>query len=191
MLLASLSIAVSIGGFFPYVWGVYRGAVRPHFVGWLIWTVLTAVIFLAQLLSGGGNGAWATAVICLLCVCALVLSVFRGDTSWTTFDSLCFCLTLVSIPLWIWSGSPLYSVVLLTFIEFLGFAAMTPKTWCSPRSESLSYFVLSILKYVLSAMALEVWSWETALYPVATALMAGGFALMIFVRRRQSAEGNV
>ncbi len=182
-ILAALSIALSIGGFIPYVWGVYRGSVRPHLVGWLIWTLLTAVVFLAQLFSGGGEGAWTTAAICAVCFVALVISLFRGDKSWTPFDWLCFVLTLLSIPLWIFSGSPLYSVILLTFIELLGFAAMTPKTWKEPRSESLSYFILSILKYVLSAAALDVWSWETALYPVATAVMALGFSTMILVRR--------
>lgn len=181
--LAFLSIAISIGGFFPYVWGIYRGTVRPHLVGWLIWTVLTAVIFLAQLFSGGGSGAWTTAVICFLCLVALMMSLSRGDKSWKAFDTICFGLTLISIPLWLCSGSPLYSVVLLTFIELLGFAAMTPKTWKDPRSESLSYFILSIIKYVLSAAALNVWSWETALYPVATAFMATAFSLIIFTRR--------
>jgi hypothetical protein len=182
-LFASLSIVVSIGGFLPYVGGIYRGSVRPHLVGWLIWTLLTAVIFFAQLLSGGGAGAWTTAVICLLCFVALVMSLFRGDKSWKAFDIICFGLTLISIPLWLWSGSPLYSVILLTFIEFLGFAAMTPKTWRDPKSESLSYFVLSIFKYVLSAAALDIWSWETALYPVVTAFMAIVFSLIIFIRR--------
>ena len=180
---AILSIAISIGGFVPYVWGIYRGSVRPHLVGWLIWTLLTAVVFVAQLVSGGGGGAWATAVISLLCLVALVMSFFRGDRSWKLFDWICFGLTLVSIPLWIFSGTPLYSVFLLTFIEFLGFAAMTPKTWKEPASESLIYFILSVLKYALAAAALDVWSWNTAFYPVATAIMAAGFSLMIFVRR--------
>ena len=111
------------------------------------------------------------------------MSFYRGDKSWKPFDWLCFGLTLLSIPLWSLSGSPLAAVILLTFIEFLGFAAMTPKTWRQPESESLSYFVLSILKYVFAAAALQVWSWETALYPVATAIMALAFSTLIFVRR--------
>ena len=129
---AMLSIAISVGCFVPYVWGIYRGSVRPHLVGWFIWTLLTAVVFAAQLLSGGGDGAWATAIISVLCLVALILCFFRGDKSWKPFDWLCLSLTLISIPLWVLSGTPLYSVVLLTFIEFLGFAAMTPKTWKEP-----------------------------------------------------------
>jgi hypothetical protein len=130
------SIAVSIGCFFPYVLGIYRGSVRPHFVGWLIWTLLTAIIFFAQLRGGGGGGAWTTAVISATCFVALLLSWFRGDRSWKLFDKVCLALTLISSPLWFWSGSPLNSVILLTFIEFLGFAVMTPKTWREPASEA-------------------------------------------------------
>ena len=183
--LAELSIAISIGSFISYAWGIFRGLVRPHLVCWLIWTLLTAVIFLAQLSRGGGDGAWATAVISILCLVALIISFFRGDKSWKPFDWLCLGLTLLSIPLWMMNGSPLYSVILLTFIEFLGFAVMTPKTWKDPHSESPSYFVLGILKHLLGAAALNSWSLETALYPVATAGMLVAFSALILIRRIQ------
>jgi hypothetical protein len=87
--------------------------------------------------------------------------------------------------------APPYSVVLLTLVELLGFAVMTPKTWRRPESESLSYFALSILKHLFSAAALSLWSLVTALYPLATALMAAAFAGMIFLRRRQCAWSHV
>jgi hypothetical protein len=101
---AFLSISVAIGGFAPYVWGVCKGEVRPQFVGWLIWTLLTSVVFLAQLPSGGGQGNWATAVISLLCLVALVLSWLCGDKSWNAFDAFCMGLALASVPLWLACG---------------------------------------------------------------------------------------
>lgn len=180
---AIFSIVISVGSFIPYVWGFYKGKVHPHVVGWLIWSLLTAIVFLAQLFNGAG--AWTTFVICILCFVAVAMGMVRGDRGWTQFDKICFGLTLCSIPLWLLCGDPLYSVVLLTFIEILGFVAMTPKTWKAPETESLGYFVLSIIKYTAAAMALETWSMETALYPVATAIMAIMFSCMIFMRRVQ------
>ena len=72
----------------------------------------------------------------------------------------------------------LYAVILLTFIEFLGFAAMTTKTWSNPESESLGYSLSSILKYIFWWAALDLCATEVILYPAAT-------AMMIFYRRLQ------
>ena len=185
---AALSIVISIGSFAPYIRGIYNGSVRPHLVGWLIWSLLTALVFIAQLVSGGGAGAWTTATISLLCCMTLGASVTHGDKSWTAYDKACLTLTLLALPLWVVCQTPLYSVILLTFIEFLGFAAMTPKTWKNPEGESLSYFSYGVLKYALGALALRHWTWETALYPTATAVMAGAFALLILARRLKLAQ---
>ncbi|MGB9153587.1 MAG: hypothetical protein WCD70_10930 [Alphaproteobacteria bacterium] len=179
----TISIALSILAVIPYLWGIYRRRVRPHLIGWLIWSCLTAIVFFAQLSGGGGYGAWTTGVICAFCIVALIASFFFGDKSVTSFDLICVALTALAVLLWLISGTPLYSVILATIIEFLGFVAMTKKTYLDPYSESLTYFILSIAKYAFGALALEAWSMQTALHPVATAIMCLAFCLMIGSRR--------
>lgn len=177
------SVLVSLIAFVPYLWGIYRKQVRPHLIGWMIWTLLTAVIFWAQLQSGGGFGAWTTATISFTCLIAFVCSFFYGDKSITRFDIICLGLSIVAIGLWLICKTPLYSVILLTFVEYLGMGAMTKKTYLDPYSENLTYFILCIIKYTFAAMTLDSWSWITAFYPVAIVVQALAFSLMIIYRR--------
>lgn len=144
---------------------------------------MTGLICFAQLVSGGGPGAWSTAVIALVCVICFVASIFRGEKTRTLFDWLCLILALFSITLWILSGTPLLSVILLTFIELLAFGLTVRKTLGDPYSESLLYFIVTIFKYFFAAMSLDIWSWETALYPVATGGMAILFTILIVICR--------
>jgi hypothetical protein len=181
--LAILAALLSVFAFIPYAHGIYRGIVKPHFFTWLIWVIVTALVFVAQLVSGGGPGAWTTGVIALLCVVALVASVYRGEKSRTRFDWICLAAALTAIPLWLISGGPTFSVVLLTFIELVGFGPTIRKTWRDPYGENVFYYFLSGLKYLLGALALDVWTLDTVLYPVATCVMAFSFCALALGRR--------
>ena len=150
---------------------------------WLIWIIVTGVVFAAQLVGGGGPGAWATAVITTLCAVAFVASLFRGEKSRTIFDWVCLTLALLAILLWLASGSPRISVILLTLIEALAFGSTVRKTLKSPYSESASYYFFSVLKYLLAFLSLDVLSFDTALYPLATCFMAAAFMVMILICR--------
>ena len=56
------AVVVGLVSYIPYLWGLYRGKVRPHAFTWLLWGLLTAIAFAAQLSDGAGPGSWITGV---------------------------------------------------------------------------------------------------------------------------------
>ena len=58
LLFSLLAIALTFIGFYPYIRGVLKNSIKPHFFSWLIWSLVTLVVFVAQLKEGGGLGAW-------------------------------------------------------------------------------------------------------------------------------------
>lgn len=181
--LALVSIALTCIAFVPYLRGIYCGTIRPHLFTWLIWTVITGLVAYIQWTEAAGPGAWATLAVTLGCFVSLLASLVRGEKSRTSFDWLCLILAAIAMPLWWFSGTPLYSVILLTLIELLGFGPTLRKTLLDPYSESVIYFALNILKYLFAALALESWTLETALYPVATGVMAFAFTVLMIICR--------
>ena len=187
---ALLSMILSLVAFIPYAGGMVRGVVKPHLFSWLIWTLVTGLIALAQLAEGGGAGAWATVMICFLCGVTLVASLFCGETSRTRFDWICLGLALTAIPLWLLTKTPVLAVSLLTLIEYIAMGPTLRKTLKNPHSENLSFYVICVFKYALAAMALDQWSYTTALYPIATGLMALIFITIVVMRRSGYAKDS-
>ncbi|MDT8311412.1 MAG: hypothetical protein RQ732_08220 [Methylophaga sp.] len=98
ILLSNLAIAITLLAFVPYILQIFKGKVRPHVISWLIWGISTLLIFIAQLLDGGGVGAWPIGVsAALTLIVALLAFVCRADTRIDRKDQLTFSVTLLAI----------------------------------------------------------------------------------------------
>ena len=53
---------VAIFNYLPYLIGVIKKTLKPHSFSWIIWTLMTSIIFATQLADGAGPGAWAAGV---------------------------------------------------------------------------------------------------------------------------------
>lgn len=180
------AIALTLYAFHPYIRGILRGTVRPHVFSWVIWGITTFVVFLAQLASGGGAGAWAIGVSACITLCIAALAFLkRAEIDITRLDWTFFIAALSSLPLWYLSDSPLSAVVVLTIVDLLGFGPTLRKAYALPHTESLSFFGLFLLRNLLVVLALEHYSVTTWLFPVAVAIACGLLMAIIVVRRRQ------
>ena len=53
-----VAFAAAAVGTIPYIYSIIKGKTRPHFFTWLVWAILTVMIFIIQLTQGAGPGAW-------------------------------------------------------------------------------------------------------------------------------------
>lgn len=79
---------------------------------------------------------------------------------------------------------PTISVCLVTVIELAALGPTVRKTIWDPWSESLTYFLLCVLKYALAVLALRTWSLAVAFYPTVNIVASVGVCLLMIVRRR-------
>lgn len=174
---------VSLACPIPYAHGIYHRTIRPHVFTWLIWTLVTCIAAAGQFTAGAGPSAWCTAAIGLTCLLTFIASIFRGSPDRTLADWVCLGIALAAIPIWLATHDPTTSICLVTLIELFGFMPTVRKTYHDPWGESLTYFGLCVLKYLLAVFALDTWSVAAALYPTVTCIAAVALCLFIVIRR--------
>ena len=162
---ASLAFISSV----VYIRDIFKGNSKPPTYTWLIWSIVTWVAFGGQWVSGGGPGTWATGMSAIVTTFTLILSLKGkyGTSDITNFDKVCLVLALGSILPWLLVDSVLWSVILATLIDVIGFFPTMRKTWNAPKSESLESMWIDFVKHSLSIMSMRNYSLVTWLYPVA------------------------
>jgi hypothetical protein len=183
--LGGLAVALGLFGYIFYVRGILQGKVKPHAFTWFVWGLLTAIAFYAQVTEGGGAGAWVTGVTAL-CSFGFALvglgassRVFIAKSDWIFFVS-----ALLTIPIWYFSGSPLWSVIIITITDAIAFAPTFRKAFTHPETENGWTYALSGLKFIVSLFALESLTWTTALYPASLVVANLAFVGMLLWRRQ-------
>jgi hypothetical protein len=185
--LGAIAAALALVQYVPYIADVIRGKTKPHAFSWFVWGVPAGVVFLAQLLTGGGAGSWATGVTAAICTAIFVLALFYGERNITAFDWWCLLGSLAAIAIWVVTNNPLGAVVLVTIADLLAFGPTIRKSMHKPHEETLNTYVTSGIKWTVSIMALSAFSAVTLTYPLAMVLGNLGFALFLALRRRKIA----
>lgn len=184
-LLGGFAVLLGIIGYVFYIRGIVQGKVKPHAFTWFVWGLLTAIAFFAQDTEGGGAGAWVTGVTALFSFAFATVGlrassrIYIAKTDWIFFVT-----ALLSIPIWYFSGNPLWSVILITVIDFIAFIPTIRKAYYNPDTENGWTYALSGTKFVVSLAALESFTWTTALYPASLVVANLVFVTMLILRRR-------
>lgn len=178
-------VAIVIGfiGYYPYFRDIFQKKTKPHAFSWFIWTVLTGMAFFAQIAGGGGVGAWVTGVTALLCLVIAALALFVGEKRITRSDWVCLIGAILGIVAWIFTSDPMWAVVIITVVDFLGFIPTFRKAYARPYEETVTTYIASSIKFGLSMLALEMFSLTTLLYPASLVVTNLAFAFVVITRR--------
>jgi hypothetical protein len=179
-LLAGVATVLAI---VPYVRDVLRGTTRPHRGSWLIWTVLSIVVFASQLADGASWSIVMVAAQALITGLVFVLSIWRGEGGVPRADLTIMAIAGLGVVAWAVSSTPVVATIATIFADMLGIALMTPKTWRDPRSETFSTYVLGGVAGVLSAFAVGSLDISLLLFPIWIAVASTIIATTIAMRR--------
>lgn len=180
-----MAIALTFFAFIPYISAILRNEVKPHIFTWAIWSITTSVVFFAQLQDGGGVGAWPTGVSAVITIMIATLAYLkRAEITVAKIDWFFFSAALISIPVWYFTSDPVWTVIMLTVVDVLGFGPTIRKAYQLPYSESLIFFMLFAMRDSLVIMALENYSVTTVLFPASIAFSSTVLVLIILYRRR-------
>ena len=162
-----------------------QGKTKPHVFSWVIWGLVTFIVFLAQLSDDGGLGAWPIGVSGVFSVYVAYLAyIHKSDITLTKIDWAFFAIALGSIPLWYFTSDALYSVIILTVIDVCGFAPTFRKSYNKPFDEPLIFFLVMTARNFISMIALENYSIITTIFPAVTGVTGLVFILMVVYRRK-------
>lgn len=184
--LSMVAMLVSLFAFAQYAQSILKGRTLAHPLSWTIWGISTCVIFAAQISGGAGYGAWAIGVSGLAALSIALLSIKgRGSVSVHRLDIACLVAALVSLPIWYITNDPLWAVVLITFVDSLGFIPTLRKAYQLPYSEPITFHLLMGLRGVLVIAALEHYSVTTLLFPLTVSVFCGLLISLLLMQRRK------
>jgi len=174
---------IAIISYIPYVRDIFLGKTNPHSFSWLIWGILMTVGFAAQLNDNGGPGAWVIGFSAIISFLIFGLSLKYGEKNISKLDWVCLISAVAAIPLWIITSTPIWSVILITVIDFLGFVPTWNKSIVNPDGETLSLYVVATIKHSIGIAALASVTLVTLLYPLSLVITNAALAILILNRR--------
>lgn len=182
---AILAIIIGTIALWPYFVGIFRHTVKPHAFTWLTWSLVNGIVTAVQFAEKGGVGAWTSAIGTVQIAAVAVLAVAGyGTRNVTRSDTACFALAILAIPLWYYTKNPLWSVVLLCFIDGLAFYPTFRKSWLLPHQEKIFTYAIGNLRFIFTILALETITWASILFPLWVILLDTVFIAMLLWRRR-------
>ena len=182
-ILGIISLVLVLSSVMPYIITTYSGKTKPHLFSWIMWTIPTAIVFAGQLVSDAGPGGWATGLTMLFNIFILVLAWKSADKNIKPSDWFFLIAGLAAIPLWLVTKNPLYSVMLVTFIDIIAYGPTLRKSWDMPHQENaLAYFML-LPKHIVSLFAMNDYSLVNILFPWAMIVVNGLMVLFLLMRR--------
>jgi hypothetical protein len=185
-LIGVTALILTVIQFAIYIKDIHRGKTKPHAMSWMVWSLPCYIVFLAQYYANGGLGALTTGLTAVICTYIFFLAIIYGEKHYTLLDWISLITAGVAILTWVIVKSPLYSVILITIVDTLGFFPTGMKCITRPHEETLICYELGGMKWVLSIFALSSFSFTTVLYPLVMGV--ANFAVastIIFSKRSQ------
>lgn len=174
---------VGLIGYVPYLFGMYRGKVKPHIFSWFIWGLIMETVFIIQWENNAGPGAWVTALSAVFCIIICIYGWRDGDRNITRSDWIVLMVCQLAIPLWYIISQPMFTIILLTTIEIVAFYPTLRKSWQNPYDEFILSYSITGSKFVISLFAIESFTPVNWLYPSVLFIANLILVSVLFVRR--------
>jgi hypothetical protein len=178
---------VAIAGTIPYLRDMLRGTTRPHRGTWLIWSLLSVLVFLSQHADGASWSLVAAGMQVIVNGLIFVLATRRGVGGTTLADRMMLVIAAGGALGWIVADEPFVATVCVVVADLLGVAMMVPKTRRDPESETLATFGLASVSGALATAAVGSVDPALVIYPIYLCLGNLGLAILIHrarLRRR-------
>jgi hypothetical protein len=182
--LLGLSAAlVGIADTIPYLRDMLRGKTRPHRGTWLIWSLLSVLVFLSQRADGASWSLVAAGTQVVLNGLILALAACRGVGGLSVGDRAALAIAAGGAIGWAAADAPFVATTCVVVADVLALAMMVPKTYRDPGSETLATFVLAAVGGALATLAVGSADPALVTYPLYLTVANLGLAILIHQRR--------
>src|SRR3954463_14982912 len=103
---ALIASALAVVGNIPYLVDIVKKRVQPHPYTWLVWSVVSCIVFFGQLTKGAGIGALPTGASEIFTIIIFFFSLRYGFKEIAKTDTLYLVIALLGIVPWILTKDP-------------------------------------------------------------------------------------
>jgi len=181
---AIIAALLAIAGNLPYLWDILKGRVKPHPYTWLVWSLVSCIIFFGQVAKGAGIGALPTAASEIFTIIIFLFSLKYGFKGITKTDTIFLVCALAGIVPWILTKDPTVSVIIAVSIDLIAFGPTLRKTWQRPKTETPVLYGSNVLRHVLALFSLQTYNVATMLHSIAMITTNTAMTLIIVWRKQ-------
>ena len=164
--LAIIASVLAIVGNVPYLRDIIKKRVEPHPYTWLVWTIVSCIVFFGQVAKGAGIGALPTAASEIFTVIIFFFSLKHGFKNIRTIDTVFLGIALLGIIPWLLTNDPTVSVIIAVSIDFVAFLPTIRKTWKHPKTETSLLYAMNVFRHILMLFSLQAYNIATTLHSI-------------------------
>jgi hypothetical protein len=164
--IAIIAALLAIIGNVPYLRDIIRKRVKPHPYTWLVWSIVSCIVFFGQLAKGAGIGALPTAAAEIFTVIIFFFSLRYGFKNIRKIDTLFLIIALLGLIPWLLTKNPTISVVIAVGIDLVAFVPSIRKTWSHPETETPVLYGMNVLRHILMLFSLQAYNVATMLHSI-------------------------
>ena len=171
LIIGIAALIVNFVGYVPYIKGIFEGKVKPQRITWGIWSILTLVAFVNQVMNGGGWSSLFFGSTTALVLLVFVLSMRKGVGGSSRFDQIILVVAALLFAYWAFSRDTYYSTLIAVAIDGVGALPTVLKAYRLPETEVYLQWVLAGIAGLLSMAAVPSISFILVVYPAYVFLM--------------------
>lgn len=163
---AIVASLLAIVGNVPYIFDIYTRRVKPHPYTWLVWSIVSCIIFFGQVAKGAGIGALPTAASEIFTIIIFFSSIKYGFKEIRKIDTVFLVVALAGIIPWILTKDPTASVIVAVSIDLVAFMPTIRKTRIHPKTETPLLYSMNVLRHILMLVSLQAYNIATILHSI-------------------------
>lgn len=165
--LVVIASLLAVVGNIPYLIDTIKNKITPHPYTWLIWSIVSCIIFFGQVSKGAGIGAIPTAASEVFTIIIFFFSLKNGFKNIKKIDTIFLAIALLGIIPWILTKDPTISVIIAVSIDLVAFVPTIRKTWKNSTTETPILYSMNVLRHILMLLTLQAYNIATMLHSIA------------------------
>lgn len=184
-ILVPIAVVFAIIGNVPYLRDVIKGKVRPHPYTWLVWSLVSCIMFFGQIAKGAGIGAIPTGASEIFTIIIFFFSLKYGFKNIVRRDTYFLILALLGLIPWILTKDPTISVIIVVSIDLMAFVPTLHKAKCFPSTENPILYEMNVLRHIFTLFSLQAYNIATMLHSIAM-IVVNSFMTFLLLHKNQS-----
>ena len=160
-ILAFIASLLAISGYLPYLIKSIKNKVTPHPYTWFVWSIISAITLIGQIVKGAGIGALPTAIAEILTISIFFASLKHGFIYIKKSDTYFLILSLLGLIPWIIFRDPTISVIIAVTVDVIAFTPTFRKSWEHPATESKAVYSTNVIRHIISLFSLRTYNIAT------------------------------
>ena len=177
---------LALVGNIPYLIDILKKKVQPHPYTWLVWSLVSCIIFFGQVAKGAGIGAIPTAASEIFTIIIFIFSLRYGFSHVTRTDTFFLTIPLLGIIPWIITKDPTISVIIAVGIDLIAFIPTLRKTWKHPTSETPLLYATNVFRHLLMLFSIQAYNIATTLHSIVMIITNTAMTTIITFRSRKN-----